>query len=29
VRTDDEPENGYVDTVAKVKQWFENDKEWA
>jgi len=29
VRTDDEPVNGYVDTVAKVKQWFENDKEWA
>ena len=29
VATDDEPVNGYVDTVAKVKQWFENDKEWA
>ena len=29
VCTDDEPANGFVDTVAKVKKWFENGKEWA
>ena len=29
VRTDDEPENGYVDTVAKVIEWFDNNKERA
>ena len=29
VATDDEPANGFVDTVAKVKKWFENGKEWA
>jgi hypothetical protein len=26
VRTDDEPEGGYVDTVEKVKQWFLENK---
>jgi hypothetical protein len=25
VRTDDEPEGGYVDTVEKVKQWFSEN----
>ena len=29
VCTDDEPVNGFVDSVAKVKKWFENGKEWA
>jgi len=27
VRTDDEPKNGYIDTVEKVKRWFEEDKD--
>ena len=27
VRTDDEPQNGYIDTVEKVKRWFEEDKD--
>ena len=29
VCTDDEPVNGFVDSVAKVKKWFENGKVWS